>query len=245
MMMKNLLMILGVLGIVLTINRAYSQNSSKISFDTVMVQKYGQTFSDGAILNFVYQFVYPTNDIPAIKRIKDQMIQDFFNVKYPMPLEQAQRHYEKEVFELDYHTESPNWDMTYSGVKISHNKVLSFFIQQYYYGGGPHPYEYSQCQCYDLRTGNKITLQDLFHVIETDDPLDNELLCLINDQLYPQYGYGADFIPRNLALLPQGIMFIYDLYSIGCYTDGTQRVTLPLSKIRHLLKPRALTYFEN
>ena len=48
--MKNLLMILGVLGIVLTINRAYSQNSSKISFDTVMVQKYGQTFSDGAIL---------------------------------------------------------------------------------------------------------------------------------------------------------------------------------------------------
>ena len=63
--------------------------------------------------------------------------------------------------------------------------------------------------------------------------------------MYPQYGYGADFIPRNLALLPQGIMFIYDLYSIGCYTDGTQRVTLPLSKIRHLLKPRALTYFEN
>ena len=145
MMMKNLLMILGVLGGVLTINRAYSQNSSEISFDTVMVQKYGQTFRDGAILDFVYQFVYPTNDIPAIKRIKEQMIQDFFNVKYPMPLEQAQRHYEKEVFELDYHTESPNWDMTYSGVKISHNKVLSFFIQQYYYGGGPHPYEYSQC----------------------------------------------------------------------------------------------------
>ena len=51
-MMKNLLMILGVLGGVLTINRAYSQNSSEISFDTVMVQKYGQTFRDGAILDF-------------------------------------------------------------------------------------------------------------------------------------------------------------------------------------------------
>ena len=250
--MKNYLLIFMALVIFPMLNYSYAQNSSVISFDTLTVEKYGQTFKNGVILDFAYQFVYPTNDTPAIKRIREQMIQSFFNVESPMPLEQAQRYFEKKAFENEKeaseefaHHASPFWNTTYSGTKISNNKVLSFFIQQYYYGGGPHSFHYSQCQCYDLRTENRITLQDLFLVIETDDPLDNELLCLINDQLYTQYNFGAHFIPHSFSLLPQGIMFIYDLYDIACYADGVQRVTLPLSKIRHLLKPTALTYFEN
>lgn len=243
--MKNYLQIFMSLVIFPMLNCSYAQNSPVISFDTLTVEKYGQTFKNGVILDFVYQFVYPTNDTPAIKRIREQMIQSFFDVESPMPLEQAQRHYERAVLNHSYTTQSPNWDTAYSGITISNNKVLSFFIQSYYYGGGPHSYHSSKCQCYDLRTGNRITLQDLFHDIKTDDPWDNELLDLINDQLHSRYDFGAHFIPRSFALLPQGIMFIYDLYDIGCYAHGIQRVTLPLSKIRHLLKPSALTYFEN
>ena len=244
--MKNLLLVIAVLATFPILNCSYAQSFDTISLDTLTVEKYGQTFKNGAVVDFVYQFIYPTNDTPAIRQIREQMIQSFFNVESPMPLEQAQKHYEKEeMTEAQYFGDSPCWNTAYSGVKISNNKVLSFFIQEYYYGGGPHSYEYSQCQCYELQTGNRITLQDLFYVIQTDDPYDNELLCLINEQLYPQYNLGAHFISQNFALLPQGILFIYDLYDIGSYADGIQRVILPFSKIRHLLKPIALTYFEN
>lgn len=249
--MKNYLLIFTVLAIFPMLNCSYAQNSPVISFDTLTVKKYGQVFKNGFILDCVYQFIYPTNDTPAIKRIREQMTQFFFNIESSMPLEQAQRHYEKKMFEDDKKVSEydyqpyPYQDITYSGIKISNNKVLSFFIQQHYESGGPHPFDYSRCQCYDLRTGNRITLQDLFYIIETDDKWDNELLCLINAQLYTEYDFGAHFIPQSFALLPQGIMFIYDLYEIGSYANGVQRVTLPLSKIRHLLKPTALTYFEN
>ncbi len=243
--MKNYILIIAVLVAFPMLNCSYAQNRHTISLDTLTVEKYGQTFKNGAVVDFVYQFVYPTNDTPAIRRIREQMIQSFFNVESSMPLEQAQRHFEKkEMSENTYMGDSPCWNTTYSGVRISNNKVLSFFIQEYYYGGGPHSYESSQCQCYDLQTGNRITLQDLFYVIQTDVPDDNELLDLINVQLYSRYNLRAHFIPQNFVLLPQGILFIYDLYDIGSYADGIQRVTLPLSKIRHLLKPIALTYFE-
>lgn len=244
--MKNHLLVIAVLAIFPILNCSYAQSCDTISLDTLTVEKYGQTFKNGTAVDFVYQFVYPTNNTPAIRRIREQMIQSFFNIETSMPLEQAQRHYEKEeMIETKYFGDSPCWNTTYSGIKISNNKVLSFFIQEYYYGGGPHSYEYSQCQCYDLQTGNRITLQDLFYAIQTDYPNDNELLCLINDQLYPRYNLETHFISHDFALLPQGVMFIYDLYDIGSYADGIQRVILPFSKIRHLLKPIALTYFEN
>lgn len=97
--MKNYLLIFMALVIFPMLNYSYAQNSSVISFDTLTVEKYGQTFKNGVILDFACQFVYPTNDTPAIKRIREQMIQSFFNVESPMPLEQAQRYFEKKAFE--------------------------------------------------------------------------------------------------------------------------------------------------
>lgn len=96
--MKNYILIFIALGIFAILNRSYAQNSPVISFDTITVKKYGQTFKNGVILDFVYQFVFPTNDTPAIKRIREQMIRSFFGVKSPMPLDQVQRHYERTVF---------------------------------------------------------------------------------------------------------------------------------------------------
>lgn len=75
--MKNCVLILIALVILPILNRSYAQNNPVISFDTLIVEKYGLTFKNGVILDFSYQFVYPTNDVPEIKLIREQMIQSF------------------------------------------------------------------------------------------------------------------------------------------------------------------------
>lgn len=245
--MKNCILILIALSIFPMLNCSYAQNNPEISFDTLTVKKYGQTFKNGVILDFVYQFVYPTNDTPAIKRIKEQMIQSFFNTASPMSLEQAQRHYEKTVFHQEYATQLPDADIPhqyhneYSGITINYDKVLVFYIQSYINWGGLHNVESCQYTCYDLQIGDEISLEDLFRGAGKD-----KILAMIEAELNEHYcPIQKVFVTDNFMLLPKGIMFVYNTCDeMGCRADGIIKVTLPLSKIRHLLKPTALTYFE-
>ena len=75
--MKNHLLVITVLAIFPILNCSYAQSCDTISLDTLTVEKYGQTFKNGTAVDFVYQFVYPTNNTPAIRRIREQMIQSF------------------------------------------------------------------------------------------------------------------------------------------------------------------------
>ena len=242
--MKNYILIFIALGIFAILNRSYAQNSPVISFDTITVKKYGQTFKNGVILDFVYQFVFPTNDTPAIKRIREQMIRSFFGVKSPMPLDQVQRHYERTVFQ-DYATQLPDAGIShqyhneYSGITINYDKVLVFYTQSYIFWGGAPGLEPSLYTCYDLQTGHKITLQDLFSNANKD-----KILTMIKHELIGKYYQEKTYLTDNFLLLRKGIRFVYNPYQIASYGDGHIVITLPLSKIQHLLKPCALTYFE-
>jgi isoleucyl-tRNA synthetase len=62
---------------------------------------------------------------------------------------------------------------------------------------------------------------------------------LVNGENFALADKDVGDVARKLSM----VWNMYDFFTM--YADGTQRVTLPLSKIRHLLKPRALTYFEN
>lgn len=243
--MKNCVLILIALVILPILNRSYAQNNPVISFDTLIVEKYGQTFKNGVILDFSYQFVYPTNDVPEIKRIREQMIQSFFGVESPMSLEQAQQHYEGTIFHQEYASQQPDAAIShqyyseYSGITINYDKVLVFYTKSYVFWGGMHGLEPCQYTCYDLQTGCKITLQDLFSNANKD-----EILTMIKHELMGKYYQEKAYLTENFLLLPKGIRFVYNPYQIASYGDGHIVVTLPLSKIRHLLKARALTYFE-
>ena len=71
----------------------------------------------------------------------------------------------------------------------------------------------------------------------------DEMNKIVNETLTPPEYYSVGTI-ENFMMLPKGIQFVYNEYIAGPYGAGVIRVTVPLSKFRHLLKDSALTYFE-
>lgn len=45
------------------------------------------------------------------------------------------------------------------------------------------------------------------------------------------------FLTSNVSIDPKGITFIYQPYEIACYAGGSQRVTLPMERMKRWLKP--------
>jgi hypothetical protein len=208
----------------------------------------------------MYEFVYPTSDTLALPKIKEQMLVDFFSSKphlYTIPqelmlddfnerLKCVQEWYEAKIIDLHTYELPPiiSWDAVISyefktsALRNIHNKVLVYYINSQHRNGMTQPRDYYICFNYDLQSGAKIMLSDLF-----DEKAIERLNVIVNEELKAQSKYmvGANL---NFIMLPQGIQFVYNEHEAGCYADGIVRVTIPLSKFRHLLKESALTYFE-
>ena len=237
----------------------YAQPSSDIDTEKVVVKRYGLTYAT-RMLDFVYEFVYPLGDAPAITKIREQILVDYFSAEptYATPpqelltggfseqLAAIQEWYEDDVIKefAGENTPVEEWrlveshDFRTSTIRNNHNKVLVYCIASSYSNGIAHPRYYSTCINYDLHTGDKISLQNLFAEANI-----KRMDAIVNEVLKSQDNYTVGTI-ENFIMLPKGIQFVYDEYIAGPYSAGTVRATIPLSKFRHLLKDSALTYFE-
>lgn len=238
---------------------AYSQDIPNINTEKVVVKRYGLTYP-ARILDFVYEFVYPLGDFPAITKIREQILVDYFSAAptYTTPpqelliggfseqLAAIQEWYEDDVIKgfageiapMEEWGQVISHDFRTSTIRNNHNKVLVYCIASSYSNGIAHPRYYNTCVNYDLQSGNQIVLADLF-----DEANIKRLDAIVNEELKSQENYTVGTI-ENFIMLPKGIQFVYNEYIAGPYSAGTVRATIPLSKFRHLLKDSALTYFE-
>lgn len=257
--MKKLVLSL-LLAIALLVNGEYSyaQPSSDINTEKVVVKRYGLTYAT-RMLDFVYEFVYPLGDSPAITKIREQILVDYFenDNSYSIPQElmsgdfnerlpKIQEWFEDKVIKnmADEIPPMEGWgivesyDFKTSAIRNNYNKVLVYCIDSMYFNGIAHGRHYCTCINYDLYTGDKISLQNLF-----DEANLKKLDMIVNEVLKSQGNYTVGSI-ESFIMLPKGIQFVYDEYIAGPYSAGTVRATIPLSKFHHLLKDSALTYFE-
>ena len=257
--MKNYTLILLLFALLVSGEYVYAQPSSDIDTEKVVVKRYGLTYT-ALMLDFVYEFVYPLGDSPAITKIREQILVDYFSAEptYATPpqelltgdfseqLTAIQEWYENDVIKgfageiapMDEWGQVKSHDFRTSTIRNNHNKVLVYCIASSYSNGIAHPRYYNTCLNYDLRCGNQIALADLF-----DEANIKRLDAIVNETLKSQGNYTVGTI-ENFIMLPKGIQFVYDEYIAGPYSAGTVRATIPLSKFRHLLKDSALTYFE-
>jgi hypothetical protein len=258
--MKRNIITLSLLTVLLgTFEYAYPQTISSINTEKVVVKRYGLTYP-ARILDFVYEFVYPLGDSPAITKIREQILVDYFSAEptYATPpqelliggfseqLAAIQEWYEDDVIKgfageiapMEEWGQVKSYDFRTSTIRNNHNKVLVYCIASSYSNGIAHPRYYNTCINYDLQSGNQITLADLF-----DEANIKRLDAIVNEELKSQENYTVGTI-ENFIMLPKGIQFVYNEYIAGPYSAGTVRATIPLSKFRHLLKDSALTYFE-
>ena len=258
--MKNYTLIL-LQAFILLVNgeNVHAQPSSDIDIEKVVVKRYGLTYAT-RMLDFAYEFVYPLGDYPTLTKIREQILVDYFSAEptYATPpqelltgdfserLTTIQKWYENDVIKglageiapMEEWGQVKSYDFRTSTIRNNHNKVLVYCIASSYSNGIAHPRYYSTCINYDLHTGDKISLQNLF-----DEANIKRLDAIVNEVLKSQDNYTVGTI-ENFIMLPKGIQFVYDEYIAGPYSAGTVRATIPLSKFRHLLKDSVLTYFE-
>lgn len=253
--MKNYTLILLLISLILLETTTYSQTSPIFETNRVTVKRYGLALP-GRSLDFMYEFVYPTSDALALPKIREQILEVFFGWGLPKDklkgnfndqLRIVQTWYEDKVIK-NYTDAIPrpdgwpgelcSYNFKTSAIRNVHNKILVFCIDAQYAYGIAHGRHDCTCVNFDLHTGERISLQNLF-----DEANIKRLDAIVNEELKSQENYTVGTI-ENFIMLPKGIQFVYNEYIAGPYSAGTVRATIPLSKFRHLLKDSALTYFE-
>ena len=131
--------------------------------------------------------------------------------------------------------------------KVMFNKdgVLVYKVDTYEYTGGAHGNQTSLFLNFDLLTGKKIHLKDLFK-----DGYEQELTRLLLAELEKQNKVTTEseledigyFITEplspteNFYLNEDGLSFFYNVYEIAPYVMGTTEIKVPFSAIESLLK---------
>lgn len=181
------------------------------------------------------------------------MTQKFFETDAVMSLDDAQKHYVRNI-DNDLKGESQfiynnYYDIKNSSVRIINNKVLDFIVDDNGYHGGAHGWHNPSYYCYDLAIGAQITIDTLFNkgsqaklismLKARPDDYDDERDYKFKDVNKERNITHLD----NFILLPKGIIFVYTEYEIGMYAEGQFKYTVKYSEIKHLLKPSAQQYF--
>lgn len=121
---------------------------------------------------------------------------------------------------------------------------LTVGLETYTYTGGAHPNTYTTLLSFDRRTGKAMCLTDL--VADT-----TALLPLVEQAFRKQQGVKAQesledegyflqdgrfFLPENVAVGRDGLIFYYNPYEIAAYALGPIEVIVPYSELTPILK---------
>ena len=220
------------------------QAKSVIQFDTISA-RCGFQFENGHSLRWAYGFIYPIGESVQETKIREQLIKTFFEYEgtESVSVEVAESHLKKTIVneilsQIPMEKDglfSYNYDKRYSATRIVNNKVLVYAIQSYWYRGGAHGLEGCDIENYDLQTGKKIMVDDLFS--KSNQPAILELIkpyCLYENEAW---------VSENFMILPKEIKFWFNPYQVAAYSDGRIGATVKFSEFKHLLKPSAQQYF--
>lgn len=129
--------------------------------------------------------------------------------------------------------------MNYS-VKLNSNCTLSSFFDKYEYTGGAHGSTLRTSVTFDLQTGRKIRMQDLFRPGQNWRRLVLEQILLIADSRMssePVYFENyrelivKNFNENNFYLTPAVVVVYYQQYEIGPYAIGLPEFEIPYSNL--------------
>ena len=139
------------------------------------------------------------------------------------------------------HQEMPHWyrvtdDWTVSGVGFIDDRYLTVDMSGYWYGGGAHGYPSRDQFAFDLKTGELLSIKDLYEGTEKDFKTlvaENTKEYFLSLDYYenPFYGEDADAIyseayenvfleDGNIIFTEDGIIYFYQPYLMGPYASG-------------------------
>jgi Protein of unknown function (DUF3298) len=211
--------------------------------------------------------VQPTSGPPALKAAFLSMVRgDTTNLLPPVPSLSVQWAAMRQQFRAEYladvqlvHQQEGdsaiassvlNYALSYSARVIwNETGLLSLGRYTYEYRGGAHGFYYTKVASFDIRTGRRITYDDIFL------PRANQQLSAALDRaarlryglaptapLGGEDGEGPLFVEhipvtRNVCLTGGGVLFVYPPYDLASFADGEIELFVPFSELRGLMKP--------
>ncbi|KPU45633.1 hypothetical protein OXPF_08660 [Oxobacter pfennigii] len=183
----------------------------------------------------------PDNDdnIMAINKYYKKQTDDFINSIITEELEIAKS--DRESARVNGYTYRPysygiNIEICYNG-----NNLLSVLSKEYRYTGGAHPMSIWHSATFDLKTGKKLSLSDIFGVSKEEalEKVYETVLSKIEkakgtEEFFYFENYKEDiykyYSEDDFILTGDGITFYYQLYAIAPYAAGFPIFNLPLSQ---------------
>ena len=226
-------------------------------------------------INFIYPVDYSSKQI--LNLIQQQFVSGFFGDKYGdfSPNEAVEKYIDD--FIIEYKEEEDNYkieldefnaeehehdhdhdaefnELWYSKNETFINKIiynrndlLSFVVyKEGYYGGAQASHNYIN-RVIDLKTGQRITEDDIF-VLDYQDDLTEFIIDAIafsnNVEIDELENIGFfdvnEIYPnKNFYVDETGIFYTYNEYEISAYVVGEVTIQIPYEKIRHLLRPES------
>jgi Protein of unknown function (DUF3298) len=114
------------------------------------------------------------------------------------------------------------------------NRLFSIQINGYsMMYSAAHPSGVISCLNFDLKTGNKIQINEIL-----TDGYERKMFQIVKKKLFSEYGSeGWEFsLTKNITIHKNGLSFNYNQYEIGPYAMGAPSVFVKWSDIKELLK---------
>jgi hypothetical protein len=134
------------------------------------------------------------------------------------------------------------WNMNINGnVPVITNKIITVRVDEDSYTGGAHPNASSSIITYDLKTGNPLALSDLLSNSDEALPLLEKAYLAdkgkpegnLSEFLFPEMN-GKLPLPKNAAIDPNGIRFVYNSYEVAPYAVGPADLLLTWEQLGNL-----------
>jgi len=234
-----------------------ASDSQKISFEQVEISEKEGCDDPNSDYCAEIKLGYPVFSIPGKKKIeseindfvKNEMLISIFGEDIIDSFDELVNSFfdEYRQFKTDIPDSYQEWFIERSGsVKFYNDDFISLAFSEYAYLGGAHPNSYTSFTVLDMKSGNKITLEDIF--IDGYKPILNKiaekefrkLKELGEDESLDEAGFWFDgnrfSINENFALSNEGLTFYYNNYEITAYAYGPTELIIPLAKISDLIK---------
>lgn len=136
------------------------------------------------------------------------------------------------------------WELTVkSDTVYTSPRTITVRLDSYAYTGGAHPNSYTAFYNFDRQTGRNLSIRDLVSDTTALLPLVEKAFRQKQDirpeQDLEAEGYfledGRFFLPENVGISRDGLVFYYNPYEIGAYALGPIDVLVPYAQLEDIL----------
>lgn len=136
------------------------------------------------------------------------------------------------------------WEIEVEGSAMHQsNKVLSVALNAYSYTGGAHPNIFLDLINFDLSSGKKLSLADIFSdedqlkaLVEKKFREVREIESSISIVDAGFFWGDAFSLPQNFALQEEGVYFHYNPYEAAAYALGATEFTIPYDDLKGVMR---------